>query len=98
MASPDVLSEFGRNLQTGVSAAFTNFTRHSIDALHLPNHTKGLRVDKTVDELPALHRAVFVENNQRHVFHVRVERVTERDHLYQWREKHEEQSHRIAPD
>ena len=27
-----------------------------------------------------------------------IERVTERDHLHQWRKKHEEQRHRITPD
>src|SRR5438874_13135042 len=32
------------------------------------------------------------------MFHVGIERVTERDHFYQRRKEHEEQRHRVAPD
>src|ERR1700731_3403542 len=98
MTGANVLSKLWRNLQSSVGAAFSNLARHLLDALHFANYAKCFRVHKPVDELAAFNRAIFIKNDQRHVLHVGVERVTERDHFHEWREKHEEQRHRIAPD
>src|SRR5438034_1397188 len=66
------------------------------DAARLPHDPKRLRVDKTVDDLPALHGAVLVEHDHRHVLHVVVQRIAEGDHFDQWRKEHEEERQRIA--
>src|SRR5580700_5200343 len=85
-------------LQSNIGPAFANFARQFSDTLHLANDSKRLRVYETIDELPAFDCAIFVQDHHRHMFHVGVERVTERDHFDEWRKKHEEQRHRIAPD
>ena len=66
--------------------------------MHFANDTKRFCVHETIDQLPALDRAILIENHHRHVFDVVVERVAERDHFHQRRKKHEEERHRIAPD
>jgi hypothetical protein len=48
--------------------------------------------------LATLNRAIFIENEHRHVFHVVIESVAKRDHLDERREKEEEERQRIAPD
>src|SRR5207245_6634250 len=69
-----------------------------VEVLQCAEYAKALRVNEAVDQQPAFHRAIFIENKQRHVLHVVVERIAERDHLDQRREKEEKQSQRIAPD
>src|SRR5439155_1957083 len=69
-----------------------------LQVLHLAHYTKRLRVYKTVDQLTALDGAILVENKHRHMFHVVVQCITERDHLDQRRKKKEKQRQRIAPD
>ena len=98
VAGAHVLRELRRNLQPGVSAAFANCARHRIDALDFADHAKGLSVDEAIDKLATFRRAILIEDDQRHMLHVGIESVAERDHLHQRREKHEEQRHRIAPD
>lgn len=48
--------------------------------------------------MPALDRAIFIEDDQAHVFDVVIERVTECDHLDQRRKEHEKKRERIAQD
>src|SRR6202011_45334 len=93
----DVLGKLRWNLQTRVGATSANLARHLLDALHFADDAKCLRVHEPIDELPALDRAIFIENDERHVLHVGVERVAKCDHLHQRREKHEKQRHRITP-
>src|SRR6202043_642463 len=93
----NVLSELRRNLQAGVSATSADLARHLFNTLHFADDAKCFRVHKPVNELPAFDGAILIKNHQRHVLHVGVERVAERNHLHQWRKKHEEQRHRIAP-
>src|SRR5580704_15198410 len=93
-----MLGKLWRNLQPDISIPSANLTRHFLDALGLTDDAKCLRVHKAVDELAAVNRAVLVQNHHRHVFYIGIERVAERDHFDQWREKHEEQRQRIAPD
>ena len=90
--------ELRRNLQPGVGVSFADLARDRLDALHFANDAERLRVNEAIDELTALDRAILVKDDERHVFHVGVERVTKRDHFHQRREKHEEQRHRVAPD
>ena len=87
-----------RNLQSDIGVAAANFARQFVDALHFADDAKCFRVHEAVDELPAFDGAIFVQDHHRHVFHVVIERVTERDHFDERRKKHEEQRHRIAPD
>src|ERR1051326_6660056 len=47
--------------------------------------------------MPPLDGAILVENEHGHMFHVIIERVAERDHLDQRREKKEKKSQRIGP-
>src|SRR5262249_22806734 len=65
---------------------------------HFADNAKALCVNEAVDQLTALDRTIFVENKHRHVLHVVIERIAERNHLDQRREKKEEQRQRIAPD
>src|SRR5207237_1840876 len=69
-----------------------------LQSLHCAHYAKTLCIHETVDQLTALDGAIFVENDHRHVFHVVIERVAERNHLDQWREKKEKESQRITPD
>src|SRR5260370_26933810 len=98
MTGANVLGELRRNFQTRVGTTSANLARHLLNALHFANNAKCFRVHEPVDELPAFDGAILIENDECHVFHVGVERVTERDHFHQRRKKHEEQRHRIAPD
>jgi len=66
--------------------------------MDLSHDPKRLRVHETIDQLTALDGAIFVQDDRRHVFHVIVEGIAERDHLDQGWKKHEEKRHRIAPD
>src|SRR6266567_8823068 len=59
---------------------------------------KRLRILKLINELPAFARAVLVEHERGDVFYVGIERVSERDHLHDGREQHEEQREWIAQD
>ena len=93
-----IAREGGRDLNPDVGAALAHFAFHFFQALHLSHHAKRLRVHETIDQLTALDSAIFVQDDRRHVFHVVVESVAERDHLDQRRKKHEEKRHRIAPD
>src|SRR5262249_59701073 len=67
-------------------------------ALHFADYAKALRVNEAVNQQPALDRAIFIEDKHRHMLHVVVERIAERDHLDQRREKEEKKGQRIAPD
>src|SRR5207247_3769504 len=91
-------SKVRRYIERGVGAAFAHFALELLQVLHLAHYTKRLRVYKTVDQLTALDGAILVENEHRHMFHVVVQCITERDHLDQRREKKEKQRQRIAPD
>src|SRR5439155_11148158 len=93
-----VASKIGRDFQRSVCAALAHFAFKRIQALHFAYHTKRLRVHEPIDQLAALDGAIFVQNNQRHMFHVVIERIAERNHLDQWWEKKEEQRQRIARD
>jgi len=66
--------------------------------LRFADYAEALRVNEAIDQQAALDRAIFVENKHRHVLYVVVERVAERDHFNQRREKEEKESQRIAPD
>src|SRR5438552_9432815 len=98
MSSADIARKMRRNLQAGVSMAFPNLARERINVLHCADDPERLCVNKPIEKLPALDRAIFIQDHQTHMLDVVIERVTERDHLNQRREKHEEKSHRIAPD
>ena len=98
MACQQFASKVRRDLQRGVGATFAHFTFKRLQTLHFSHHAKRLRVHEAIDQLTTLNGAILVQNNQRHVFHVVVEGVAERNHLDQWRKKHEEERHRIAPD
>jgi hypothetical protein len=98
MSGANIAREVRRNLQTHIRAAFADFTGKRISILHLADNAESLRVYEAIDELATLDRAIFVQNDHGHVFHIGVERITEGDHLDQRREKHEEQRHRVAPD
>ena len=78
--------------------AGADLTRQRRGAAHFPNDAKCFGVDEAVEQLPALHGAIFIEDDHRHVFDVVIERVAERDHLDERREKHEEERHRVAQD
>ena len=81
-----------------VRASFPDFARHLLDVLDFADDPECLRVDEAIEELPALDGAILIQDRHRHVLHVVIERVTERDHLDERREEHEEQRHRIAQD
>src|SRR5438309_9202534 len=98
MSGPQIARELRRNHDTDIRVAFADPARDFIRTGRLPDNAKRFRVHKTIDELPALDRAIFIVNDRRHVLHVGVERVAERDHFHERREKHEEQRHRIARD
>ncbi len=87
-----------RNLQADIGVAFADFARELFDILDVADDAECLGVDEAIDELPALDRAVFVQDDHGHVFDVVIERVAERDHLDQRREEHEEKRERIAQD
>ena len=66
--------------------------------MRFADHAKALRVNEAIDQQAALNGAIFIEDKHRHMFHVIVERIAERHHLDQRREKEKEESQRITPD
>src|SRR3954447_5325805 len=98
MTGSHFFSKFGRDLPAGVSATSSNLARPLLDALYFADYAESLGVDEAIDQLTTFHRPIFIQDDHRHMFHVRIEGVTEGDHLHERREEHEEQSHRIAPD
>ena len=93
-----VAGEVRRNLQSHISAAFANLARELLDVLHFADNPKRFRIDEAIEKLPALDRAILIQDRHRHVPHIVVERVTERDHLDERRKEHEEKRHRIPQD
>src|SRR5205807_242307 len=79
-------------------ASLTHFAFQLVQTLRFADYAKALGVNEAIYQLAALDRAIFIENKHRHVLHVVVERIAERDHLDQRREKEKKQSQRIAPD
>src|SRR5262249_18497578 len=65
--------------------------------LHFADYAEALSVNEPIDQLTALDCAILVENKHRHVLYVVIERVAERDHLDQRREKEKKKSQRISP-
>src|SRR5438270_9533782 len=98
MAGPKIAREMRRDLHADRGAAFADFASHFFDVLDLADDSKRLGIHETVEEPPALDGAIFVQDRHRHVFHVVIERVTERDHLDERREEHEEKRHRVPQD
>src|SRR3954470_9222013 len=98
MTGSHFLGKLRRDLQAGVSATSPNLARHLLDALYFADDAESFGVDEAIDQLATFHRSIFVQDDHRHMFHVRIEGVSEGDHLHERREEHEEQSHGIAPD
>ncbi len=67
-------------------------------ALHFAHYAKSLCVHEAIDQEPALNAAIFVQDKHSHVFDVVIQRVTERDHLDQWRKEKKEKRQRITRD
>ena len=95
LSGAEVAGEMRRNLQPDISAAFPNLAREFLNVLDFTDNPKRLRINQAIDELPALDRAILIQDRHRHVSHIVVERVTERDHLDERRKEHEEERHRI---
>lgn len=91
-----ITREVRRNLHADIRFAFAHQLHHFAQALSVMHDAKRLRVFKTVDQLPRLDGFTLVENNRRHVLDVIIQRVAERDHFDEQREKHEENRDRIA--
>ena len=98
MARHQFAGKVRRDIKRGVRRSFAHFALQLVQALHFADYAKALRVNEAIDQQTALDRAIFIENKHCHVFHVVVERIAERDHLDQRREKEEKESQRIAPD
>src|SRR5205807_1484657 len=96
MAGAHVAGEMRRNLETDISATSSDFARELFDALHFSDNPKGLGVDESIQELAALDCAIFIQDRHRHVLHIVVESVTERDHLDERGEDHKKERDRIA--
>src|ERR1700719_609981 len=86
------------NVQCRIGPTPAHLAFQRVQILNLAHDAKCLSVHKPIDQLATFHRPVLVQNEQRHVFDVAIERVTEGDHLDQRRKEHEEQRHRVAPD
>src|SRR6516162_1287519 len=87
-----------RDVERGVRGPLSHFALQLVQALHFADYAKALRVNKAIDQLAALDRAIFVQNKHRHMLHVVIKRIAKRDHLDQRRKKEEKESQRIAPD
>ena len=98
MACAHVAGEMRRNLETDISAPSSDFARELFDALHVSDNPKGLGVDESIQKLAALDGAILIQNRHRHVLHIVVEGVTERDHLDERGEEHKKEGDRIAQD
>src|SRR5213075_2580625 len=98
MAGPKITRKMRRDLHADGSTALPNLARHLVGVLNFTDDAKRFRVYEAIEELPALDGAILVQDHHRHVLHVIIERITERDHLDERRKKHEEQRHRIAQD
>src|SRR3954469_9234749 len=57
---------------------------------------KSLRIFEPLDDRSAFLCAILIQDDERHVLHVIVKCVAERDHLDDRREEHEEQRERTA--
>jgi len=90
--------EVRRNLNTNIRFAFPDRFCQFSNAMDFAHHSKGLRIDELIDELPALGRAVLIEHQGGHMLHVGIERISERNHFHDRREEHEEQRQRITQD
>ena len=79
--------KFGGMYDAAYAPSLSHFALQSLQALHFADYAKALGVNKLIYQLATLDRAIFIENKHRHVLHIVVERIAERDHLDQRREK-----------
>lgn len=98
MAGVEFAREARRDLDADVSVTAPDFGGKFFDAPDLAHDAKAVGVHEMFHQLPALHRAIFVQHDRRDVLHVVVERVAEGDDLHHRRKEHEEQRGVIADD
>src|SRR4051812_17670242 len=98
MTVAQIAREMGRDLHPDRGAAFPDFAGHFLDVPDFADDAECLRVDEAIEELTALDGAILIQDRERHMLNVVIERVTERDHFDERREEHEEQRHRVAKD
>src|SRR5262249_46577047 len=98
MACHQFAGKVRRDIERSVRAALAHLALQLLQSLHFADYAKTLGIYETIDQLATLRRSVFVQNKHRHVFDVVVERVAERNHFDQRREKEKKQRQRVAPD